>query len=29
MAKGNESLNASVAASVVLQDMFRARNFKS
>jgi 23S rRNA (guanosine2251-2'-O)-methyltransferase len=28
MAKGNESLNASVAASVVLQDMFRARNFQ-
>ena len=26
MAKGNESLNASVAASIVLQDMFRARN---
>jgi 23S rRNA (guanosine2251-2'-O)-methyltransferase len=26
MAKENESLNASVAASIVLQDMFRARN---
>jgi 23S rRNA (guanosine2251-2'-O)-methyltransferase len=28
MAKGNESLNASVAASVVLQDMFRARTLQ-
>ena len=26
MAKGNESLNASVAASIVLHDMFRARS---
>ena len=26
MASGNESLNASVAASIILQDMYRARN---